>query len=346
MNEQEIILEDFNINPISSAEMIKTEEPPIDETVEETTLKTESQILIDTDVIKEEAELSPIFKELAEPKLPQLPKEDRAWLQIQSPNKAFLYWSMKNNPFQTLSRIFGGQTGSYRLVIKLINLNGETEEIYPVETEGDWWFDVDANTNYQAEIGFYAPNRPFIRILKSNAIETPRKSPSPRTDFTPYFAVSAKEFAEVLDRSGYKQDAWEVALVGDDWEFAQTATQKAFTQLTGKTDFVSADDSDMRFALLALAARTSLDELRGHIAKSLFEALQANAEKLSAEKALAALQENFGVSDEIIEEEEILAPTVFGASLINFPRVSRKRRIAPRKFVPKLAPVSSFRPKV
>lgn len=340
MNEQEIILEDFKINPVSSAEMIKTEESP---TAEEDSSETEKQILVDTDVIKEEAELSPVFKELAEPKLPRLPKEDRAWLQIQSPNRAFLYWSTKTNPYQTLNRVFGGQTNSYRLVVKLINLNFEIEEIHPVEEEGNWWFDVDANTNYRAEIGFYAPNRPFIRILKSNHIETPRKSPSPRTDFTPYFAVSAKEFAEVLDRSGYKQDAWEVALVGDDWETAENATQKAFTQLTGKTDFVSADDSDMRFALLALAARTSLEELRGLISKSLYEALLAHAEKLSAEKALAALEENFGVSDEIIEEEEILAPTVFGASLINFPRVSRKRRIAPRKFVPKISPISSLR---
>ncbi len=88
--------------------------------------------------------------------------------------------------------------------------------------------------------------------------------------------------------------------------------------------------------LLAQASGYTLENLREQIGASLFAFLQENAEKLSAENALASLQENFAVfSDEI--EEEFLLPTIFGASLINFPRTSKKKR-----FLPKFVPVSSF----
>ncbi|MEP7037415.1 MAG: DUF4912 domain-containing protein [Acidobacteriota bacterium] len=278
----------------------------------------------------------PIFAELSEPKLPEIPKENRARLQMQSPTRLNFYWSIKTNPFKTLNRAFGGKTGSYTLVVKLVNQKNGREEFFPVEAEGSWWFNVDADTKYQAEIGFYATNRPFVRVMFSNTVETPRKNPSPRYDYSADFAVSANQFAQVLDVSGFPQDAFEVALAGDDFERSENATNKAFSQFTGqeKEDFSS---DEIRFALLALASGYALENLREQISTSLFAALKENIEKLTAENALASLQENFDIfSDEI--EEEFLLPTVFGASLINFPRTLKRKR-----FLPKFVPVSSFR---
>jgi hypothetical protein len=130
-----------------------------------------------------------------------------------------------------------------------------------------------------------------------------------------------------------------VALAGDDAKFAEAATHDAFSQFTGsqKSDFIAADSGEMRFALLALASGTTMKNLRGQISKNLFSKLQQSSENLNAEKALAALQKNFGVFSDEMTEEEFFAPTVFGASLINFSRGSRK------KFIPKFAPVSSAR---
>jgi hypothetical protein len=274
---------------------------------------------------------------LSAPKLPALKKENRARLQMQSPNKIYFYWSIENNPFQTLRRVFGNQT-NYMLVAKLVNQTNEREELFPVEAEGSTWFDTDANSTYQAELGFYAPNRPFVRLMYSNAVETPRKSPSPRRDFSPNFAVSANQFAEVLDVSGFEQDAFEVALAGDDIEFADTATQTAFSQITDlpRSDFDSNQSSEIRFVLLALASGYSVENLREHVSPSLFAVLQGNSENLNAEKALAALQENFGVSADETEEEESYGAAVFGASLINFPRFSKRRTLS------KFSPTSSF----
>jgi len=344
-NIKDYALEDFKLNPISSSDAAKTN-TAVDETETNIlSLNHAPQVPVDAKIVNEETEPidaaaeieDPIFKELSEPKLPELKRENRARLQMQSPTKIHFYWSVEKNPFQTLSRVFGGQT-NYQLVAKLVNQTNDREEIFPVEAEGAAWFDTDANSTYRAELGFYAVNRPFVRLMFSNQIETPRKNPSPRRDYSENFTVSAQEFAEVLDVSGFQQDAFEVALAGDDVESADAAAQNAFSQIVESApgDFDENESSEIRFVLLALASGYAVENLRAHISRRLFAVLQEEGEKLNAPKALAALQENFGVfADEAIEEESFAA-TVFGASLINFPR-SSKRRV-----LPKFSPVSSL----
>jgi hypothetical protein len=344
-------LEDFKLKPVSSAETIKHNliisdaedilslndaAQPFDKT--DLAAETESADAFEIDEENESAGITdPIFKQLSEPKLPELSKENRARLQMQSPNIIFFYWSFKDNPFQTLQRVFGNQV-NYQLVVKLVNRTNAREELFPAEAEGSTWFDVDADSTYRAEVGFYAVNRPFVRVMFSNTVETPRQNPSSRRDFSPNFTVSAEQFAEVLDASGFEQDAFEVALAGDDIESANEWTQTAFSQIVGAPPkgFDENKSSEIRFILLALASGYSAEELRGHISPSLFAVLQSNTEKISAAKALSALQENFGVSSDETFEEESFAATVVGASLINFPRFSRRRSL------PKFAPISSL----
>ena len=333
-------LYDDKVNSISSAETVRRSFAVEDDILSFNALppKIQSEPELTGKLDDSDEPENPIFKELSEPKLPEIPKENRARLQMQSPTRLYFYWSVKKNPFQTLNRAFGGKTGSYTLVIKLINQKNGREELFPVEAEGSWWFDVDAEAAYRAEIGFYATNRPFVRVMFSNTVETPRQNPSPRHDYSPAFAVSANQFAEVLDVSGFPQDAFEVALAGDDIEAAESATSDAFSQFVGlKKDDFSSDE--IRFALLALASGYALENLREQISASLWAALRENADKLSAENALASLQKNFGIFSDEIEDEQLLPPTVFGASLINFPRISKRKR-----FLPKFAPLSSLRP--
>ncbi|MGI8641068.1 MAG: DUF4912 domain-containing protein [Pyrinomonadaceae bacterium] len=339
-NVREFVLDDFRDNLISSAEMMK-KSPGIDEDNDDIpALEAAPTYLVDEELTESKDELpeveNPIFKELSEPKLPELPKENRARLQMQSPTRLNFYWSVKTNPFKTLNLAFGGKTGSYTLVAKLVNQTKDREELIAVEAEGSKWFNVDADSTYRAEIGFYAPNRAFVRVMFSNTVETPRKNPSPHRAESKSWEVSANQFVQVLDVSGFSQDAFEVALAGDNFEHSETATNNAFSQFIGKQE-ISFPADEIRFALLALASGYTLENLREQIGASLFAVLQENTEKLSAENALASLQENFGVfSDEI--EEEFLSPTVFGASLINFPRTSKRKM-----FLPKFAPISSLR---
>lgn len=347
---------DFKLNPLSSAELIKSES---DEAVSDT--KT-PQFLVEEEAISADAEteaeeeVDPIFAELAMPKLPELQRENRARLQMQSPNRIYFYWSIKNNPFQILQKVFSGSTGSYQLIAKFVNLKNEHEEIRAVDAEGNYWFNADSDAAYRAEIGFYAPNRPYIRVIFSNTIETPRKSPSPRAASSADWAISSNAFAQVLDNSGFRQDAFEVALAGDDSAKAEKATENALNQLIGnrQLDFNLINADEVRFALLALASGVALESLRGQISEGLFIVLQEHAASLSAENALSALKENFEVFDEEIFEEEQLGALVYGASLVNFPKSIKKRTLpragAPKaaadnapKYIPKLSPLSSFK---
>lgn len=343
----EKLAEDFEIRAISSAEMIRTEKSAaetssFDESDEDfLPLKPKfsepEEIGLSEKEIEVLIEKSPVFRELAEPKLPALPKENRARLQMQSPTRLYFYWSIENNPFQTLARAFGGNAGNYTLVARLVNQTGNREEFVPIAAEGATWFDVDADSTYRAEIGFYAAKRPFVRVLFSNTVETPRKNPSSRRDFSADWTVSANQFAEVLDHSGYAQDAVEVALAGDDFEIADRAARNAFSQVLGnqEKDFIEADAGEIRFVLLALASGYAPESLRGQISKNLLAKMLETGESLSPEKALAALQENFGeFAPETIEEN--IGQTIFGASSINFPRFSKRR------VLPKFTPISSL----
>lgn len=283
-------------------------------------------------------DMPPAFRELALPKLPELPKQNRARLQMQTPNRLFFYWSLGTNPFQKLNKALGSQTASYTLVLKLVDLRRDVERIYPVDGEGSWWFDVESDGEYRAEIGFYAPNRPYVRALFSNTVETPRKSPSPRIDTESDWQVTSDRFARVLEVAGFTEDAFDVALAGDDVESAESATHAALAELIDDpsvaSEAIAADE--IRYALYLLASGASLESLRGRISPALFAILQARGTSVTPENAMTVLTERFEIEGDEITSEEF-GPAVYGASLINFPR-----RIRTKRTLPKIRPVSSY----
>lgn len=288
-------------------------------------------------------ELSPVFRELAMPKLPELKRENRARLQMQTPNRVYFYWSLKNNPFQILRRAFGENTGSYTLVVKLINETRDTEQIHAVDADGNWWFSVEPDSTYRAELGFYASNRPYFRALYSNTITTPRKSPSSRIATEADWSIPANKFAQVLDVAGFKQDAFDVAIAGDDAVHAREASYAAFARLTERpaSDFVGFDADDIRYALTLLAAGATLEDLRFRVSDELFAVLRSAIELITRENALAALKAEFELGEnDIIEEYEETGPAVFGSSRLNFPKRVRTRSLRIDQ-LDKLEPLSS-----
>ena len=283
-------------------------------------------------------EMPPVFRELAVPKLPQLAHNDRAKLLMQTPNRLFFYWSLGPNPFHRLNRALGADTASYTLVLRLLDLKRESEVIHRVETEGSWWFSVEADGEYRAEIGFYAPNRPFVRAVYSNTVRTPRKNPSPRADTEADWNITSDTFARVLEVAGFTEDAFDVAIAGDDAASAAETTHTAFADLLGDTDVDTAGipADEIRHAMLLLAAGYALAGLRWKISPALFELLQKYAASLSAEKAAAVIRERFDVEAGEVTEEEELGAAVFGSSSVHFPR-----RLRTRRGQPGLRPVSS-----
>ncbi|MGE3465945.1 MAG: DUF4912 domain-containing protein [Pyrinomonadaceae bacterium] len=292
-----------------------------------------------------EVELSPVFKALADVTLPELDRENRARLLMQSPTKLYFYWSVRENPWHQLKAIFGDDLGSYTLVLKLLDLKRGTEEITPCDAAGNWWFTVEPDGEYQAEIGFYATNRPYFRVMYSNKITTPRRSPSPRRSSEAEWTVSANKFAEVLDVAGFSLDAVDVAMAGDDIQAAEDVTHTAFADMVGHRNFdlggISAED--VRYAMLALASGLSLEELRSRVSPALFAILQANAGSLAASHAQSALTEYFDIDEAEFTEEEF-GSAVFGASLVHFPKTLKSKKVVSKSgatFAPRYNPVSS-----
>lgn len=285
--------------------------------------------------------LSPAFLALAEPVLPALKRENRARLQMQTPTRLYFYWSAKENPWAMLRNAFGGEMGSYSLVLKLTNLQRDTEEIVPAEAEGNYWFDVEPGTKYQAEIGFYATNRPYFRVIYSNTVETPRRSPSPRVATDADWRVSANKFAEVLNVAGFSRDALDVAMAGDDVAASEDVTHTAFSRLIGTANYepegITAEN--IRYAMLALASGVTLEDLGRRISPALLAILQANADKLESGKAMSALTEYFDIEEAEFSEEQF-GPAVYGASLMNFPRTLKTRGLSPKEAL-RYNPVSS-----
>lgn len=302
-----------------------------------------ADVTADIAAAKPTVELSPAFKALAEPALPELTRENRARLLMQTPTRIYFYWAIKENPWHLLKNAFGNDTGSYTLVLKLTNLRSGHEQIHPCDAAGNWWFDVEPDGEYQAEVGFYATNRPYFRIIYSNTVETPRRSPSPHPASEARWMISAGKFAEVLDVAGFTQDAFDVALAGDDHAAAQSATHNAFTQFAGEHDLDGISAEDIRAAMLAIASGATLEDLRFKISPKLFAILAANADKLFAKKAMAALGEHFDI-DEVELTEEQLGAAVYGASLVHFPKTLKTRKVSSVKFAPKYegyGPISS-----
>ncbi|MBX3300069.1 MAG: DUF4912 domain-containing protein [Acidobacteria bacterium] len=284
-------------------------------------------------------ELSPVFRALADVSLPELKHEDRAQLLMQSPTRLYFYWSVRKDPYRALEKAIEGGS-SYTLVIKLKEMASGREEIYPAETSGNWWFNVEPNGEYQAELGFYAPNRPYFRVIYSNTVATPRRSPSPRRAEDAKWSVSADKFAEVLDMSGFAHDAYDVAITGDDTDSAATTTHQAFTRLVGSSHSLAGLSADeLRYAMLALAAGSTLESLRTRVSSRIFEILSSAGAGANSDSARRALGEFFEIDGRDWEEEES-SSAVFGFSLVNFPKKLKPRNPV-SEYSPRYNPVSS-----
>jgi hypothetical protein len=308
----------YEIQEIDAEEIAKTRE--IKEKVEET--------------IDEEELLDPLGIEA----LPQLPVINRARLQVQSPNRIFLYWSLAGNPFATLQKAFGNRATNYNLVLKFRNLSHGGEQLFPVGLQGNWWFDAQPNARFQVDLGLFAQNRPFIRLFSSNAVETPRAAPSPRVDTEADWQVSRVQFARVLDVSGYSHDALPVVFgFGEDGVFDEMATVAVLNQLASNAPIApeTFDAAEMRVALSALAAGIEFEVLREQLSPALrawFDlVLEQDKDALRSENVLAALQAVLG--DEFVEEfagfgeelQRIQLEPVFGASAVHFPEIALPR---------------------
>lgn len=285
-----------------------------------------------------ERDESPAFRLLSEPTLPPLERENRARLQMQTPNRLYFYWSLKENPYKNLNRILGAQASNYTLVLKLVDLGSERETVRPIDPDGSWWFDVEDDRSYRAEVGLYAVNRPYVRVLFSNTVATPRRGPSPRPAEAAEWKVSAAKFSRVLEVAGYSRDAFDVALAGDEPAVSDLAARTAFEDYFGSGSKLNGyAAADLRLVLLTIAAGGSMASLRGRIGPTLFAFLEKSSVGTDAARAASILSRRYDIEADEFDDEAEAESAVFGASMVNFPR-----RVRAKRRVNEFSPISSF----
>ncbi len=271
--------------------------------------------------------------ELVTESLPELPSTNTAKLYIQSPNRVFLYWNLSGNPFETLQKAFGSRANNYQLVTKLINLQTRAESFAPANPGGNWWYNVHSNTRYRVDLGFYAANRPFIRLLSSNPVNTPRAAPSSRADTEEDWIVSNKQFMQVLTASGYSHDVLGVAfgISEETGDVSEDASTLVVANHFGPLVQGELDLAELRWLLVSLASGVSFEDLRSLLSPAtltwLRQVLEANPDALGRENVRTVLESIFGSEfvEMFTDENAVgwmrLAPVAVGASAINFPEI-------------------------
>jgi hypothetical protein len=124
---------------------------------------------------------------------------------VQSPRRLFFYWGFARDPRPALSAALGDVAAKLRLSVRLVQAGGDWEGAPALAAGGEnsFWFDALPGTSYRAEVGFHAPGLPFVRVLSSDAVETPAARVSAESDAAPQFGIGERQFALVLDGSGF-----------------------------------------------------------------------------------------------------------------------------------------------
>jgi hypothetical protein len=312
--------------------------PQADETEEEAIIEADEKAEVEAAIARAretheestEAVKDPLVAEF----LPALPRRNRARLQIQSPNRIHLYWSLAGNPFETLQKAFGNRAVSYQLVTRLVNLGTGAESYAAADVQGDWWYSVRSNAAYRVDLGFYAPNRPFIRLLTSNAVSTPRPAPSNRAATEADWVVSTREFISVLTASGYSHDVLQVAFGATDARAGEISEEDSTLRVANRFAPVEPGElnlAELRWLLVSLATGVSIAEIGQYISpelvKWLEKVLEANPDALTKENVRTVLESIFGsefvemFADKNVFGWERLSPVAIGASAIHFPEI-------------------------
>ena len=134
-------------------------------------------------------------------------ERDYIRLLLQSPHKLYLYWTFARDPHVALREAFGALAAHYRLAVRLIKVESGEEFLLDASAERAQWFEVYPRHVYRAEVGFHAPDRPFVRLLASDPVTTPPDRASHLSDTEREFQLEAGEFAQLLGGAGYERYA-------------------------------------------------------------------------------------------------------------------------------------------
>jgi hypothetical protein len=138
---------------------------------------------------------------------PETVGRDSVHLFAQSPEKLFIHWNHAGDPSAAMREAFGDAASHYRLVVRLFDLTGDAAHVHDASPARAQWLAAQPDRDYRADIGFHADGLPFVSLLSSSIVHTPRAAVSPNADTEPQFHIAPDDFSRLLEHTGYDADA-------------------------------------------------------------------------------------------------------------------------------------------
>ncbi|HMV47482.1 MAG TPA: DUF4912 domain-containing protein [Blastocatellia bacterium] len=121
---------------------------------------------------------------------------------VQDPFRLFVYWQLKDNPFDRLRKMFpAADAGSFHTALKLVDETTNISVFFNAAYAREYWFSVFPDRSYRVELGVRSPQYGFIKLLNSQTVRTPRGGPSDQAAPEEEYAIKADEFVSVLRES-------------------------------------------------------------------------------------------------------------------------------------------------
>ncbi|MFN0086040.1 MAG: DUF4912 domain-containing protein [Blastocatellia bacterium] len=117
---------------------------------------------------------------------------------VQDPFRLFVYWQLKDNPFDRLGRIFPKAAGDFHTVLKLIDETNNIAVFFQAAFTREYWFQVFPDRTYRVELGVRSPQQGYIRLLSSQPVRMPRGGPSDQIAEEPAYHIGADDYLRVL----------------------------------------------------------------------------------------------------------------------------------------------------
>lgn len=160
-------------------------------------------------VVADEVPSAPIVAELpAEPivdtglPIPAHYDFDMMHALVQDPFRLFVYWQLKDNPYDRLARLFpAGAQGDFHTTLKLIDETTNIAVYFDAAFAREYWFNVFPDRRYRIELGMRSPRYGYIKLLTSQAVRTPRGGPSDQEAVEQEYQIAADDYLQVLRES-------------------------------------------------------------------------------------------------------------------------------------------------
>jgi hypothetical protein len=121
---------------------------------------------------------------------------------VQDPYRLFVYWQLKDNPYDRLPKIFPAtDNGSFHTTLKLIDETNNIAVFFDAAYAREYWFNVFPDRQYRVELGMRSARFGYLKLLSSQSALTPRSGPSDQIAEEAEYYIAADDYLRVLRES-------------------------------------------------------------------------------------------------------------------------------------------------